>query len=260
MKFELRPSQERGGADYGWLKSFHSFSVPGFPAPVDSFGALQVINEDRVEPSKGFGLHGHREMEIFSYLVSGELHHKDSMGNVETLKRGDIQMTSAGTGIRHSEYNGSDEEQVHFLQIWAVPSQSSLSPKYFTRNFPDSDKVDNLLKVVAPVGSEGVKEERESAGPAPVHSQVTVYATIVSAAKAVIHTLPDGTGVQRAYIQIPQSSGYNRSTARGSRMRLNNDLEIAEGDGVFVWGQPGEQIRMENIGETPAEALLFDLA
>ncbi|KAG8950840.1 hypothetical protein FRC04_007072 [Tulasnella sp. 424] len=260
MKFELRPSQERGGADYGWLKSFHSFSVPGFPAPVDSFGALRVINEDRVEPSKGFGLHAHREMEIFSYLVSGELHHKDSMGNVETMKRGDIQMTSAGTGIRHSEYNGSDQEQVHFLQIWATPSQSSLPPKYFTRNFPDSDKVDKLLKVVAPVGSEGVDEERESTGPVPIHSQVTVYATMISTGNAVVHTLPDGAGTQRAYIQVPQSSGYNQSVARGSRIRVNGDLELAEGDGAFVWGEPGEQLRIENTGEKSAEALLFDLA
>jgi hypothetical protein len=161
-----------------------------------------VINEDRVDPNEGFGTHPHREFEIFSYIVKGELEHRDSMGNLEIMKRGDLQMTSAGTGIRHSEYNRHTSKPVHFLQvrflssvrervslsslfrcsrsltlaldscafrqIWALPNESGLKPTYYTRHFTDDEKKAGLVRVVAPVGGKGVSEEREVAGPAPV--------------------------------------------------------------------------------------------
>lgn len=167
-----------------------------------SFGPLRVINEDRVDPNEGFGTHPHREFEIFSYIVKGELEHRDSMGNLEIMKRGDLQMTSAGTGIRHSEYNRHTSKPVHFLQvrflssvrervslsslfrcsrsltlaldscafrqIWALPNESGLKPTYYTRHFTDDEKKAGLVRVVAPVGGKGVSEEREVAGPAPV--------------------------------------------------------------------------------------------
>jgi len=221
-----------------------------------------VINEDRVEPSEGFGTHGHREMEIFSYVVRGELEHKDSMGNLEILKRGDVQLTSAGTGIRHSEYNRNDKEQVHFLQIWAQPSKSNLTPKYFTRHFTDEEKTDKLVTVVAPIGDKDVQEVREGSGPAPVQSPVTLKATILNPGKVVEHTFPSPAADQAArkgYIHVVQTSGYNTGAAKGSRIRVNGGLELAEGDGTFAWGQAGDKLEIESIGSTPAEVLVFDI-
>ena len=223
-------------ADHDWLKTFHTFSFASYYDPkYESFGNLRVINEDRVEPTTGFGTHGkpsryshswcfclhayeslgHREMEIFSYIVSGELEHKDSMGNLEILKRGDIQLTSAGTGIRHSEYNRNAKEVVHFLQIWAQPSVNGLTPKYFTRHFTDEEKKDTLVTVVAPIGAEGVTETREGSGPTPVQSPVTLKATILSPGKTVEHTF---TGAERkGYVHVIQTSGYNTLAAKGNR-------------------------------------------
>ncbi|KAG8903918.1 hypothetical protein FRB99_002575 [Tulasnella sp. 403] len=209
VKLVPRPNAERGGADHGWLKTFHTFSFASYWDPRhNSFGNLRVINEDRVEPSEGFGTHGHREMEIFSYVVSGELEHKDSMGNLEILKRGDIQLTSAGTGIRHSEYNRNNKQQVHFLQIWAQPSVAGLTPKYFTRHFTDAEKLDKLVTVVAPIDAEGVVDEREAKGPAPAQSTVTFKATILSPGKTVEHTFPtaaDGQPARKGYIHVVQT-------------------------------------------------------
>jgi redox-sensitive bicupin YhaK (pirin superfamily) len=190
-----------------------------------------VINEDRVEPTEGFGTHPHREMEIFSYIVSGELeqyvtpftffqpgpyltsfslHSKDSMGNTEIMKRGDVQMTSAGTGIRHSEYNRNTKQQVHFLQIWLLPNQSRLTPSYYTRHFTDAQKRDTLLKVVAPIDAADVADKREADGPTPVHAQLSVYATILSPGKSVTHTFPApgaGQTARKAFIHCIQNSG-----------------------------------------------------
>ncbi|OJT07148.1 Quercetin 2,3-dioxygenase, partial [Trametes pubescens] len=150
MKVIPRRSDERGQADHGWLKTFHTFSFAGYHDPQhEQFGPLRVINEDRVDPKTGFGTHAHREFEIFSYIVNGELEHRDSMGNVEIMKRGDLQMTSAGTGIRHSEHSHGSK-QVHFLQIWSVPSTRGLTPQYFTRHFTDEEKKDQWAHVVAP--------------------------------------------------------------------------------------------------------------
>lgn len=192
FKIVLRRSSDRGNANHGWLKTYHTFvrsrlslpacreqsltSVPSFEQSFanyqhpsfNQYGPLRVINEDRVEPSEGFGLHRHENFEIWSYIVAGELEHKDSLGNLEIMKRGDVQMTSTGSGISHSEYNRNDSKQVHFLQIWGLPSTRNLPPNYYNRHFTDEQKRAGWVKIVAPVGSSDVQDVREATGPAPV--------------------------------------------------------------------------------------------
>ncbi|KAG9024606.1 hypothetical protein FRB95_011276 [Tulasnella sp. JGI-2019a] len=263
LRLDLRPSNERGNADHGWLKTFHTFSFASYwNSKFQQFGSLRVINEDRVEKSKGFGTHPHSEMEIFSYIVAGELEHKDSMGNLEILKRGDVQMTSAGTGISHSEYNRNDKEQVHFLQIWVQPHTSRLVPKYFNRHFTDAEKTDKLVTIVAPVGQDGVNEEREGSGPTPIHSHISLNASILTPGKSVTYTFPTAEksiGGRKGYVHLIQTSGYNTGAAMGSKIRLNEGLELAEGDGSFLYGAAGEELKIENVGSINAELLVFDI-
>ncbi|KZT53147.1 RmlC-like cupin [Calocera cornea HHB12733] len=259
-----RPSTERGNADHGWLKTFHTFSFASYYDPNhDGFGALRVLNEDRVRPGTGFGTHPHREFEIFSYVVSGELEHRDSMGNVEVLKRGDLQLTSAGTGIRHSEKTYGSKP-VHFLQIWALPSRAGLAPTYFTRHFSDKDKTNNWVRIVAPVGAEGVSETREAEGPAPVNSPVTLWAAILTPGTKLPHTFPvEGAGKGRkAYVHVVQTGGYNEGPATGATVRLSGEgkeVELREGDGAYVMGLPGREVQVQNVGEGNAEVLFFDI-
>ncbi|KLO19128.1 pirin domain-containing protein [Schizopora paradoxa] len=264
-----RWSTERGNADHGWLKTFHTFSFAMYQdGEHDSFGSLRVINEDRVEASTGFGTHGHREFEIFSYIINGELEHRDSMGNKEVLKRGDVQLTSAGTGIRHSEV-AHGPNQVHFAQIWTVPWKSGLSPKYFTRHFSDDEKKDKWVQVVAPVGAKDVSSDREGSGPAPVQSPVTLSATLLSPSTTLTHILPSPTTTEgksssqrKAYIHIIQSSGYNPSTASGASVKISGpgaELVLREGDGAYVLGTEGSELKFENTGNSVAEILLFDV-
>ncbi|EMD39196.1 hypothetical protein CERSUDRAFT_152230 [Gelatoporia subvermispora B] len=265
MKVILRPSHERGNADHGWLKTFHTFSFAMYQtAQHESFGCLRVINEDRVETGTGFGTHGHREFEIFSYLVDGELEHQDSMGNLEVLKRGDLQMTSAGTGIRHSE-KCHGPNQVHFLQIWSVPSTRGLPPKYFTRHFSDDAKKENWVRVVAPADDEGVVEAREASGPAPVHSPLSLYATILApgALRTHIFSTQASAGVGRkGYIHVIQKSGYNPASASGATVKISGkdgEKELREGDGAYLLVESGEELKVENVSDREAEVLLFDL-
>lgn len=258
VKFVPRPSQERGHADHDWLKTFHTFSFAMYQDLEHMhYGPLRVINEDRVAPHTGFGTHGHREFEIFSYIVSGELEHGDSMGNREVLKRGDLQMTSAGTGIRHSE-KAHGQKEVHFLQIWSLPSQSGLKPQYFTRHFSDAEKTDKWAKIVAPVGSDGVVEKREAVGPAPVHSGLSLFASLISPSTTLKHTL-----VQRkAYFHVIQTSGYNPGKPSGAQVKLSaggEELVLREGDGVYIMGEAGATLEVKNEGEKVAEVILFDL-
>ncbi|KZV98749.1 RmlC-like cupin [Exidia glandulosa HHB12029] len=257
VKIVPRYSHERGHSDHGWLKTFHTWSFAGYQnRQFMNFGSLRVMNEDRVTPREGFGTHSHREFEIFSYVVSGELEHRDSMGNVEVMKRGDIQLTSAGTGISHSEKTHGNRE-VHFLQIWTVPSQSRLTPKYFTRHFTEEEKRDTLLRVVAPVASEGVSLEREGKGPAPVQSPVSLYATILSKGKSVTHRAPKKDA--KVYVHVIQTSGYNPSASSGATIELNG-TQLREGDGAFVFAaNEGDEIVLDNVGAKDAEVLLFDV-
>ena len=180
------------------------------------------------------------------------------MGNVEVMKRGDLQMTSAGTGIRHSEHTHG-AKQVHFLQIWSMPSTRGLTPQYFTRHFPDEEKKDRWAHVVAPVGAEGVVEKREAPGPAPVHSPLDLYATLLSRGKSLEHGFARGKG----YIHVVQTSGYNTKEATGAQMRVlggeGGPVELREGDGAYIMASPGEELAIENVGDQTAEVLLFDM-
>ena len=183
------------------------------------------------------------------------------MGNKEVLKRGDIQLTSAGTGIRHSEMTHGDKP-VHFLQIWSLPQKSGLPPKYYNRHFTDEEKTDKFVLTVAPVGSEGVKETRDGEGPAPVQTPLRLYATIISPGKSVTHSLhgaSNGISDSKAYLHVIQTSGYNKGKASGALVKVNDNMNLSEGDGAFSTGAKGQTLTIENIGDVPAEVLLFDL-
>ncbi|GJN87963.1 hypothetical protein Rhopal_000918-T1 [Rhodotorula paludigena] len=274
LKVIPRKHATRGHANHGWLKTFHTFSFASYFDPnFDKWGPLRVINEDRVEAGTGFGTHQHREFEIWSYIVDGELEHKDSMGNLEIMKRGDIQMTSAGTGIAHSEYNRNAEKQAYFLQIWGLPNTRGLSPKYYNRHFSDDEKRDRLVKVVAPAESEGVSDERNAEGPAPVHAALSMYASILSPKSSVKHTL--SSTKTKAYLHNIMRSGYRGPNATasdkfedgGALVQLNNGLIFEEGDGAFIsvdasaaQADGAREIEIKNVGERDAEFLLFEMS
>ncbi|KAJ7463305.1 RmlC-like cupin domain-containing protein [Mycena latifolia] len=259
VKVIPRLNQERGTSERTWLQSFHTFSL--YPnTPHSEYGALRVINEDRVKAHNGFGPHSHGEFEIFSYIVSGELEHKDSMGNVEILKRGDIQLTSAGTGISHSEEShGADP--VHFMQIWARPRVSGLTPRYFTRHFPDAEKRDMWARVVAPVDAPGVLLERDGTGPSPVQSALTMYAALLSEGRKVGQTMRG----EKGFVQVIQTSGYNSGSASGATIQIRGAdggaVVLREGDSAYLeFGAVREvELAVENVGDRTAELLLFDL-
>ena len=181
------------------------------------------------------------------------------MGNVEVLKRGDLQLTSAGTGISHSE-KAHGSKQVHFLQIWSIPKTSRLTPKYFTRHFTDEEKADKWVRVVAPVGAPGVLADREGAGPAPVQSPLTLYATLLGQGKTLSRPLEGKKG----YIHVAQTSGYNEGKADGASVKISSkggeELTLREGDGAYIFvGKSGNTLQVENDGDRRAEIVVFDL-
>jgi redox-sensitive bicupin YhaK (pirin superfamily) len=178
------------------------------------------------------------------------------MGNVEVMKRGDVQLTSAGTGIRHSEKtHGSDP--VHFLQIWSTPSTKDLPPNYYHRHFSEEEKRKGWVPVVGKFGDEGVTDEREGTGPTPVHSPLWLYATLLGSGKKVEQALK----MNKGYLHVVQTSGYNTGKSEGNKIKINGAVELAEGDGAFIknLGGAGEVVSIENVGEGEAEVLLFDL-
>ncbi|KAK4046226.1 hypothetical protein OIV83_006258, partial [Microbotryomycetes sp. JL201] len=233
----------------------------------NSWGPLRVINEDRVSPGNGFPPHPHREFEIFSYVVDGKISHSDSMRNTETLRRGDIQMTSAGTGIVHGEGNGGQRgEALHFLQIWAKPHTRGLTPAYYTRHFSDKEKTNKLVQVVAPVGSaSSVVDAREATGPTPVHSNLSMYSTILEPESAVEHTFKQPKGYLHL---IMRQTGYRSPRTelggKGPHVTVTvgsqAPVELEEGDGVYLDNVQGETVSFTASGDANAEFVLFDLA
>lgn len=229
---ELRKADERGYANHGWLESRHTFSFADYYDPEHvEFGVLRVINEDRVKPGFGFGTHGHRDMEILSYVLDGELEHKDSMGNGSIIRPGDVQRMSAGTGVMHSERNPSATEGVHFLQIWIRPSRGGIEPGYEQKRFEAAEKRGNLRLVVSPDGAEGSVR---------IHQDARLYAGLFDGNERAVHAIAPG---RRAYVHV----------ARGS-VRVNGTT-LAAGDAAKI-----EDLREVVVdGGQGAEVLVFDL-
>ncbi len=229
---QIRRSQERGFADHGWLKSYHTFSFADYYDPQHvQFGPLRVINEDRVQAGAGFGTHGHRDMEIISYVLSGELAHKDSLGNGSTIKPGDVQRMSAGTGVRHSEFNPSSSNPVHFLQIWIQPQTANLPPSYEEKRFEEHTKRGRLQLIASP---------EHSADSVLLHQDARIYAGLIDADERAEFAIPPGRSV---YLHV----------ARGS-LHVNG-VALQAGDAMS--GSDTSLLRLENGSD--AEVLVFDL-
>jgi redox-sensitive bicupin YhaK (pirin superfamily) len=233
MALTLRLAEDRGGANLGWLDSKHTFSFGHYFDPRHlGFGPLRVINEDRVAPGGGFPTHPHRDMEIISYVLDGALEHRDSIGTGSVIRPGDIQRMSAGTGVRHSEYNASKEKAVHFLQIWIIPERDGLEPSYDQKTFAQEEKRGRLRLVGSRDGHQGS---------ITIHQDVDLYATLLGPGEAVSHDLAAGRG---AWVQV----------VRGS-LSLDGET-LSAGDGASIV-KPG-QLRLAG-GDQGGEALLFDL-
>src|SRR6478752_3249193 len=229
---EYRKSSERGHAEHGWLDSFHSFSFADYYDPAHmGFGPLRVINEDRVKPGMGFGTHGHRDMEIVSYVLDGELSHKDNMGNGSVIEPGDVQRMSAGRGVMHSEFNPSADRPVHFLQIWIEPNVTGIRPSYEQKRVDAAAKRGRLAPIATPEGRDGS---------VTIHQDATIFATLLDGAERVTHE--DAAG-RRAYVHV----------ARGS-VAVNGE-RLGPGDAVKLVG--GARIALSDGDD--AELLLFDL-
>ncbi|KAF9635629.1 Pirin [Lasiodiplodia theobromae] len=255
-KIVPRPWNERGHADHGWLYTYHTFSFASYWSPEhESFGPLRVINEDRVAPGTGFGTHSHAEFLIWSYVVGGELEHKDSMGNLEYLHRGDVQFTSAGTGIRHSEYNRNNKDEVHFLQIWAKPAVSRLKPSYTTRTFPDELKLNKLCRIMESVDRHSANDSKSA--PIPLHADLSMSASLLEPGMKVRHQLV-ADGERKVYLHVVMN-GREQPKDGGAAIRVGDRI-LREGDGAYVEGLkgPGEVV-VESVGDKRAEFLLFDM-
>jgi redox-sensitive bicupin YhaK (pirin superfamily) len=223
----LRKSSERGYADHGWLKSFHSFSFAGYYDPKHmGWGNLRVINEDRIAPGTGFGTHGHRDMEIISYVVSGNLAHKDSMGNVKGIPPGDVQRMSAGTGVQHSEFNHAEGETTHFFQIWIEPSQKGIAPGYEQKTFSSAEKQGVLRLLASPDGGEGS---------VLMHADARLYSGLFEADQSA--TLPLSSQ-RKAYVHLMRGTlNVNGQTLSGGDAALlegETRIELAQGEGAEV--------------------------
>jgi redox-sensitive bicupin YhaK (pirin superfamily) len=231
---QIRRAGERGHFDQGWLDTHHTFSFADYHDPrFMGFRALRVINEDRVAPGQGFGTHAHRDMEIVSYVLEGELAHQDSMGNGSVIVPGDVQYMSAGTGVRHSEFNASKTAVTHFLQIWILPDRQGHAPRYGQKRFEDADKLGRLLLVVSPDGADGSIEIRQD---------VRLYASVLAPGQSVTCRLHDG---RHAWIQV----------LRGD-LAVNGHA-LSAGDGLAASSEA--RLDFEASGEK-AEFLAFDLA
>jgi quercetin 2,3-dioxygenase len=229
---QVRRSAERGYFDHGWLRTYHTFSFADY---YDSkwlgYGPLRVINDDRIAPGQGFGKHGHRDMEILTYILSGELAHRDSMGNGSVIRVGEVQRMSAGTGVTHSEFNPSAAHEVRLLQIWIQPEALRLAPGYEQRAFGTADKRGRLRLIAAHEGEDGA---------ATIHQDVRIYAGLFAGAERAQLAVASG---RRAWLQV----------ARGNISV--GDTALADGDGAYAAGP----VQLSLYGGTDAEVLVFDL-
>ncbi|MDP9090916.1 MAG: pirin family protein [Pseudomonadota bacterium] len=229
---EIRRSEERGFADHGWLKSFHTFSFADYYDPKHvEFGPLRVINEDRVQAGAGFGTHAHRDMEIISYVLSGALAHKDSMGNGSTIQPGDVQRMSAGRGVRHSEFNPSQTDAVHFLQIWIQPEKANLEPSYEEKRFAAAEKRGRLRLIVSP---------DQAQGSLLIHQDARIYAGLFDGDEQADINVGRG---RRTYVHVARGS----VTANGTVLNAGDAMRITRDTGLHIEG--GKH----------AEVLVFDL-
>ena len=229
---EIRRAADRGHADHGWLESYHSFSFADYHDPAHvQFGPLRVINEDRVAPGAGFGRHGHRDMEILSYVLDGELAHEDSTGTRSTIRPGDVQRMSAGTGVMHSEFNASKDRPVHFLQIWLLPDRAGIAPGYEEKRFEPAEKRGRLRLIASPDGAEGSLRLQQDA---------RVYATLLDGEE---RARLDVAGGRRLYVHVARGEVEAHGTALGA------------GDALKLSGVE----RLELQHGVDAEVLVFDL-
>lgn len=229
----LRPAGARGHMDFGWLDTHHTFSFGDYFDPAhEHFRSLRVLNEDRVQPGKGFGTHGHRDMEILTWVLSGALEHRDSLGTHGVIRPGEAQVMSAGTGIRHSEFNASASEPVHFLQIWILPEQGGLSPRYDQVTFQDAEMRNNLRLIASPQGLDGSVK---------IFQNLNVFAARLEVGHHVTATIASG---RAGFLQV----------AKGAVSV--NEVGMVAGDGARLEGESAVSI----TAHSPAEILFFDLA
>ena len=229
----IRRAEERGHFDFGWLDTHHTFSFGDYYDPKHTqFSSLRVINEDFVQAGRGFPTHGHRDMEIVTYILSGALEHRDSMGTGSIIRRGDVQRMSAGTGVTHSEVNPSPHEPVRLLQIWIVPREQGRQPEYEEKKFSDDEKRNKLRLIVSPEGRNGSVR---------IHQDARIYASLLDDGREVSHTLENG---RSAWLQVAAGSVTLK------------DIRLKQGDGAAVKDETDIRI----TAEEPAEILLFDLA
>ena len=228
----IRPAAERGHANHGWLDSYHTFSFSSYQDPAHmGFSILRVINDDRIAPGGGFPTHGHEDMEIVTYVMDGALEHKDSMGNGSIIRPGDVQYMSAGTGVRHSEYNASSEQPVHLLQIWLLPNRTGVEPGYAQQQFTDQSRRNRLALMVSPDGRDGSIS---------AHQDGLLYGTVLDDGAVVEHRL---SADRRAYLHV----------ARGAAEVCDELMRGGDGARIDV----GDLVRIEGVDG--AEVLLFDL-
>ena len=229
---QIRKSEDRGAVDFGWLDTKHTFSFGHYDDPrFRGFRDLLVLNEDRVEAGKGFGEHGHRDMEIVSYVVDGQLGHRDSTGNGSTLEPGDVQRMTAGRGIRHSEMNGSETDPVHFLQIWIPPAEAGLEPGYEEKRFSPDDKRNRLRPIVTEDGRDGSLR---------IHQDAAIFASVLEAGQSVKHTFATG---RHGWVQVIRGE----IEADGTTLSAGDGAALAELDSLTV------------TAKQETEFLLFDL-
>ncbi|KFA72189.1 hypothetical protein S40288_06010 [Stachybotrys chartarum IBT 40288] len=272
-------SGARGHSDHGWLNTYHSFSFADWYNPqFTHFGSLRVLNEDRVKPKSGFPTHPHRDFEIFSYILSGELTHRDSMiakgredgvdaDKFYRMHRGDVQFTTGGTGIAHSEQNEHKSDTVHFLQIWAIPWKKGLTPRYHTRTFDEEAKRQDFVKILSPLKAREdatAQEEKDAVptipGTIPIHADLVMSAGIIAPDTEFSWTVGGGATQQtkrKVYVHVPMTKNGR------ARVRLDGreEAELREGDGAFVEGvSAGDKLVVQSVGEVEAEVIVLDTA